>query len=380
MPVRTLALAFAVALAPGVSLAGSDVLVSHASPDGKGVVLERMTSRAVATLSARLHRDTGHCGGLVQHTDEADFRQWMSKLDAPRSTRVAIRSIDDEPNVHAVTARLDAGRLLAMIEELSTRTPNRYFKSESGMAASGAIEADWLSITRDRQDISVSKVRLPNAPQSTVIARIQGSARPDEVIVIGSHLDSTSNLAINHPDGAAPGADDDASGVAAATEVLRAMVESGFRPERSIHFIAHAGEEGGLLGSRQVAADYRRRGVNVVGMLQLDMTANQGSADDVYLMTDYADAGQNDFLEALAKRYQPKLRIGRDRCGYGCSDHASWFAEGYPTSMPFESRLRDANAAIHTSRDTLATFGGHANHAIKFARLATAFAVELAND
>jgi leucyl aminopeptidase len=377
MQVRLLALALA--FAPGMSPA-TDILVSHATPDGSGVVLERMTPNAIDALSARLHRDTGHCGGLVQHPNEADFHQWTAKLTAPRSLQAITRKIDDAANVGAVMARLDPGRLLAMVEELSTSTPNRHYRSEAGVAASHAIAAQWRSIAGSRDDITVSTLRLPQAPQSTVIARIEGSERPGEIIVIGSHLDSISPAARNDPRGLAPGADDDASGVATATEVLRAMVESGYRSKRSIHFVAHAGEEAGLLGSRQVAADYRRRGANVVGMMQLDMTANQGSADDIYLMTDYTDAGQNDFVAELARTYLPTLRIGRDRCGYGCSDHASWFAEGYPTSMPFESGMRDANPAIHTTRDTVESFGGHANHAIKFARLATAFAVELAND
>lgn len=378
MQVRLLALALA--FAPGLSLAAPDILVSHATPDSSGVVLERMAPNAMDAFSVRLHQDTGHCGGLVQHADEADFRQWMAKLKSPVPRQALTRKIDDAANVGAVMARLDPGRLLAMIEELSTSTPNRHYRSEAGVAASNAIAGQWRSIAGGRDDITVSMLPLPTAPQSTVIARIEGSERPGEIIVIGSHLDSTSPLAQNNPRGSAPGADDDASGVAAATEVLRAMVESGYRPKRSIHFIAHAGEEGGLLGSRQVAADYRRRGVNVAGMMQLDMTANQGSADDIYLMTDYTDAGQNDFVADLARSYLPALRIGRDRCGYGCSDHASWFAEGYPASMPFQSRMRDANGAIHTPRDTVESFGGHANHAIKFARLATAFAVELAND
>jgi hypothetical protein len=45
--------------------------------------------------------------------------------------------------------------------------------------------------------------------------------------------------------------------------------------------------------------------------------------------------------------------------------------------MPFESRMAQRNMAIHTARDTLEVSGNNAAHAIKFARLATAFAIEL---
>ncbi|HMG21830.1 MAG TPA: M28 family peptidase, partial [Kofleriaceae bacterium] len=69
---------------------------------------------------------------------------------------------------------------------------------------------------------------------------------------------------------------------------------------------------------------------------------------------------------------------GLDACGYACSDHASWFRTGVPASMPFESRSRDRNRAIHTRRDTLETSGNNAAHAVKFARLAAAYVIELA--
>jgi leucyl aminopeptidase len=45
--------------------------------------------------------------------------------------------------------------------------------------------------------------------------------------------------------------------------------------------------------------------------------------------------------------------------------------------MPFEARMRDRNKRIHTKDDTLETSGGNAEHAVKFARLAAAYAIEM---
>jgi leucyl aminopeptidase len=73
-----------------------------------------------------------------------------------------------------------------------------------------------------------------------------------------------------------------------------------------------------------------------------------------------------------------KVPWGYSRCGYGCSDHASWTANGYPASIPFESTMEDINRKIHTAQDTLESAGGDASHAVKFAKLATAFVVEMA--
>jgi len=70
----------------------------------------------------------------------------------------------------------------------------------------------------------------------------------------------------------------------------------------------------------------------VVGVMQLDMTAFKGSAQDLWLYTDYTNAAQNQFVANLAANYLPNLTVGYDACGYGCSDHASWHNAGYVAS------------------------------------------------
>jgi leucyl aminopeptidase len=115
----------------------------------------------------------------------------------------------------------------------------------------------------------------------------------------------------------------------------------------------------------------------VVGALQLDMTNYRGSAKDIWLMKDFTSAAQNAFLIRLIETYVG-ASWGQDACGYACSDHASWMRAGVPASMPFEARMRDRNRTIHTARDTLEVSGDNAAHAVKFARLATAYAIELA--
>jgi leucyl aminopeptidase len=96
------------------------------------------------------------------------------------------------------------------------------------------------------------------------------------------------------------------------------------------------------------------------------------------MMTDFTNAAQNEFLGRLIDEYV-KVPWGYSKCGYGCSDHASWTNAGFPASMPFESTMGDINKAIHTDKDTIENAGGNANHAAKFAKLAIAYMVELAN-
>jgi bacterial leucyl aminopeptidase len=82
----------------------------------------------------------------------------------------------------------------------------------------------------------------------------------------------------------------------------------------------------------------------------------------------------------LASAYLPNLTVGYDRCGFGCSDPASWHNAGFMASFPFEATDIHYNFALHAANDTTATFGNQANHALKFAKLALAYAVELGSD
>src|SRR6202008_3109734 len=159
----------------------------------------------------------------------------------------------------------------------------------------------------------------PNWKQKSVIATITGTDNPNEVVVIGGHLDSI-NQSNTGETGRAPGADDDASGVASLTEVYRQMIASGYKPKRTLKFMAYAAEEVGLRGSQEIATSFANAGTNVVGVMQLDMTNYKGAVNDIYIFTDYTDSQQNSFVQRLISTYLPTLKVGSDRCGYACSD------------------------------------------------------------
>ena len=107
------------------------------------------------------------------------------------------------------------------------------------------------------------------------------------------------------------------------------------------------------------------------------MTNYNGSSLDILLVNDFTNEAQNKFLGSLIDKYLPGVSWGYTKCGYACSDHASWTGEGFPASAPFEAERRDMNGHIHTSRDTLDQSDGTADHAQKFAKLALAYALEL---
>lgn len=329
----------------------------------------------LATIASVIHQRMGQCGGFMHHASEAEARAALERRRAAPPARSY--GIYQRELVEPMLATMQEKHIESTILSLSGFT-NRYYRSRSGVDASNWLLAAWRNIAAGRADISVVQLAHAGYPQASVILTIPGSDLADGNVVVGAHLDSILSVGMSET-ARAPGADDDASGVASMTEALRALIESGYRPRRTIHAIAYAAEEAGLRGSQDIARQFRQADRKVAGVLQLDMTNYKGAANDIYLITDYTNSQQNAFIAQLIAAYLPGLTVGYDRCGYGCSDHASWDAQGYPTSMPFESSMARDNPSIHTSRDTLANSGNQTAHALKFARLAAAYMVELSS-
>ena len=175
----------------------------------------------------------------------------------------------------------------------------------------------------------------------------------------------------------APGADDNASGSANLLETLR-IIANQKRPERSIEIFWYAGEESGLLGSAEIAKDYKAKNKDVIGVLQLDMTLYPGNGEFVMgSMTDFTSAWFRSYFENLNGLYT-KAKIVTDKCGYGCSDHASWDKQGFPALMPFEATMNSMNENIHTARDTIDSNSNFA-HSAMFSKVAVAIALDLGN-
>ncbi|MET3134317.1 leucyl aminopeptidase [Oxalobacteraceae bacterium GrIS 1.11] len=331
-------------------------------------------------LSAAIHRELKRCGGFMFHPSESAGHKALSK---PVENKLASLSrpsyvIDNQATVTPLLAQMQDSNIGQTIVDMSAFT-NRYYTTNNGVNASNWLKQKWTDMTAGRSDISVAQFTHASYKQKSVILTINGSDNAGEVVVLGAHLDSI-NANGTSENTSAPGADDDASGIASMSEVLRVMVASGYHPRRTIKMIGYAAEEVGLRGSQDIAQSFKSSNVNVVGVMQLDMTNYKGSDSDIYMYTDYTDGGQNDFVVKLINTYLPTLKVGYDKCGYACSDHASWNAQGYATSMPFETAFTEDNPYIHSANDTYANSGNQAAHALKFARMAAAYAVELGSD
>ncbi len=219
-------------------------------------------------------------------------------------------------------------------------------------------------------DISSQLIEHSRTKQKTLQVRIEGSSLADQIIVLGGHLDSTAFFSD------APGADDNASGSANLLEVFRVLSQQK-QPLRSIEIFWYAAEEVGLVGSSEIAKEYKAKNIDVVGVMQLDMTAFAGSGVfTIGNITDFTSPWLQQVLVSLNNLYVNAL-IHEDECGYGCSDHAAWFRQGFDTVFPIESKFREANKSIHSGRDTIEKL--NFEHSLVFAKLALSYALELAN-
>jgi hypothetical protein len=118
---------------------------------------------------------------------------------------------------------------------------------------------------------------LQDSPAANVVATLKGT-NPDDnrIFIISGHLDSR-NKDVMDVEGIAPGANDDASGVAAVIEVARILAKSNF--SATILFVAFAGEEEGLKGATYMADKAKADELNIVAVLNNDIVGNSNSSE-----------------------------------------------------------------------------------------------------
>ena len=352
----------------------------HALPAAVGqkgeVTALRLPESQLNLISRTMHDQFRRCGGFMFHDTETEALAAMNAPPVEAPTSLAANYTLDNPQlVSSLQSGLQGQNILNTITQLSSY-PTRYYTSQTGVDAANWLRSHWLSfIPSDRTDVTVALRPHTGWAQPSVIATIPGSTSPDEIVVVGGHLDST-----NSSGGSAPGADDDASGIATLTEVLRVALAQGYRPAKTVKFMAYAAEEVGLRGSAEIAQEHKNQGRNVIGVLQLDMTNYKSptASVDVGIVTDRTNAAQNTFVTNLIGTYVSGVTWSNTSCGYACSDHASWTTAGFAATIPFEGLLSGSNPNIHTTNDTLARSDTTGAHALKFAKIAAAYVAELA--
>jgi carboxypeptidase Q len=115
-----------------------------------------------------------------------------------------------------------------------------------------------------RLRLAMSSRTLPDAPSANVIAELRGREKPDEIVVIGGHIDSWD---------VGQGAHDDAAGCAMTMQALTLLRRLGLRPRRTIRVVLFTNEENGLRGARQYVVDHAAELPRHVMALESDLGA-----------------------------------------------------------------------------------------------------------
>ncbi|WP_405586525.1 M20/M25/M40 family metallo-hydrolase [Streptomyces sp. NBC_01092] len=286
---------------------------------------------------ATAQRPTRELRTLLKEIDPARIEATVRKL-VSFGTRHTL-SVQDDPNRGIGAAR---DWLLAELSSYAT-------------ASAGRMTVELQSYVQQPAP------RIPTPTKITnIVATLRGSVTPERIYVVSGHYDSRVTDVMDATSDA-PGADDDASGVAVVLELARVMARR--RPAATIVFAAVAGEEQGLYGAGHMAQTLKAAGADVQAMFTNDIvgsaTADDG-ARDPYTIRLFAEGvpssetpeqaalrrsvgGENDsatrqlarFVRDVADNDATGMRVRviyrRDRYLRG-GDHIPFLERGYPAA------------------------------------------------
>jgi len=275
------------------------------------------------------------------NVDEASMRTLVEELVAC-GTRNSLSSWDDPKR------GIGCGRdhVLARMKEVARSYGNR------------------LRVVEDKFEATSNRTNGKPVPFENVYGILNGSdpVLAKTVFIVSGHMDSRASDVMD-PQVDAPGADDDASGVAVSLECARLLTRWGpsgpARYRATLLFAAVSGEEQGLLGAQQMLKWVKEHGFTVGGMLDDDIVGADtapGGPHRVRLFSgngdqDDADSPSRELARAIEEidgREAVRLVFSLDRVGRG-GDHRPFYEAGLP-AVRFTEPLEDYRHQHQTVR------------------------------
>ncbi|QHL88915.1 M20/M25/M40 family metallo-hydrolase [Nibribacter ruber] len=163
---------------------------------------------------------------------------------------VVVRSmssaLDDEPHTGGLRYAEDAPKIPAVaISTIGAELLGKLLKDDQDLKLHLKVNSKWL----------------PDVLSYNVIGEIKGSEKPEEIIVVGGHLDSWDN---------GQGAHDDGTGCVQSMEVLRMMRAMNYKPKRTIRAVMYMNEENGLRGGTTYAQEAKAKNEKHIAALESD--------------------------------------------------------------------------------------------------------------
>ena len=337
------------------------------------------------------------------------------------------------PQVRKIVDEVSETRIRAILEKLvSFGTRNTMSKADDpnhGVGAARQWIFDEFKSYSPRLEVRFDKYRVKKQGMRifkdvdlwNVVAVLKGTRHPETQILVSGHYDSLNlgnrqpgtpagpgseagaaggtNFVGDRPPGPqltleqqeknaelpAPGACDDGSGTAAVMELARVM--SHYEFDKTLVFVAFAGEEQGLIGSNLLAAKARKNNETIEAVLNNDIigteVAGNGRTGNTSVSV-YSDETADSLSQQLARyvrevgeRYIPAMKVDtifmQDRLGRG-GDHTPFQLEGY-AAVRF-STPNEIYANQHHATDTLENMS--VPYTAKVARVNAAVAANLA--
>ena len=301
---------------------------------------------------------------------------------AASSSAAPLRRPQPDKALRALIRQIDPDRMRATVQRLTEFGTRHTLSSQTDQVRGIGAATDWVmsqlqaiaatssgAMTVQRQSfVQPPSSRIPTPTTITnCIATLQGTASPERFYVVTGHLDSRVTDVMDFASDA-PGADDDASGVAVVLELARLFAAHRF--PGTVVFATVAGEEQGLYGSAFMAQQMKAAGADVQGMFSNDIVgasqAWDGTAPNPHTLRLFVEGvptaatpdqialmksvgGENDgathqLARFVAQSAPPDLtgvnvRViwRRDRYLRG-SDHLSFQQQGYPAARFTEPR------------------------------------------
>lgn len=325
-----------------------------------------------------------NCGSFIDVT--LNWKKHARQADNAAATFLIHENPPHESSDYSIQYPKQVNRLLNNLKPTNlsdnltelTQFEDRYSKSSNGVEAANWFvkQATELTKASGRTDVDIQTLDTDGYLQPSVIIKVGTGDAP--AVVIGAHMDTLKKGCdwFGSNCGAKPGADDDGSGSVTVLEALRLVLNSGYEFKHPLYFIWYAAEEQGLVGSQQVVAMVEEKNIPIKAVLHFDLTGYAHKKDmTIWLMRDNTSAALNKFMEDIINTYV-KRPIQYTQCGYGCSDHASWNDKGYVTTFAAEAKMENSNPNMHSPQDTIEKLS--IEHMTDYAKIATAFAIELA--
>ena len=210
-----------------------------------------------------------------------------------------------------------------------------------------------------------------------ILAIQWGTKTPEEYVICGAHYDSWNDDGTDPDTIRAPGADDNATGVAGIWETARLL--SRYKFDRTIIYANWCAEEIGLIGSEAYAKECAENRMDIVGYFNMDMNGYLKEGTDIHVHVVYVNQDSllaNMFFD-VCHTYYPDMPVRQNWMLHGDSDFSSFNRSGYPALHPFED-VYASSPFIHTRQDVLGVSVNNLEQSKRFAEINLAAVAHLA--